>query len=214
MRTISRSAAAIVAVAALYSITVPATTTPAAARGDVVAFNGDVSPGTIVVRTSQRRLDHVLGGGGKAIVYPVGVGRAGRPWAGTTMTRQADGRTGPRRPNRARKPNLTRGYPGGSPQNPMGAAALTLSGRRIRHPWHQGPGRSAASSLMAASECTTRTSLDLYGRVERRHAGHCHQIGGPRRTGGGRHTVFCRPFSVSGSQRKLLQHQGSRRPPP
>ncbi len=84
MRTISRSAAAIIAVAALCAISIPATTTPAAASGDVVAFRGDVSPGTIVVRTSERRLYLVLGQG-RAMAYPVGVGRAGRQWAGKSF---------------------------------------------------------------------------------------------------------------------------------
>ena len=76
-----RSVAAAIAAAALYVLSIPAATAPASARGEVVAFNGDVSPGTIVVRTNERRLYLVLGQG-RAMVYPVGVGRAGRQWAG------------------------------------------------------------------------------------------------------------------------------------
>ena len=71
----SRCIAAAVAAAALSLIAIPAGTTPAAASGSVVAFNGDASPGTIVVRTNERRLYLVLGQG-RAMVYPVGVNLA------------------------------------------------------------------------------------------------------------------------------------------
>jgi lipoprotein-anchoring transpeptidase ErfK/SrfK len=43
-----------------------------------VDFDGPERPGTVVVRTSERRLYYVLGDG-KAVRYPVGVGRA-IPW--------------------------------------------------------------------------------------------------------------------------------------
>src|SRR2546430_10850665 len=55
---------------------------PAEAR-EVVAFRGEVSAGTIVVRTTERRLYYVLGDG-RAIRYPVGVGKTGRQWSGVT----------------------------------------------------------------------------------------------------------------------------------
>ena len=55
---------------------------PAEAR-EVVAFRGDVSAGTVVVRTGERRLYYVLGDG-RAIRYPVGVGRASKQWTGVT----------------------------------------------------------------------------------------------------------------------------------
>ena len=45
--------------------------------------DGGVAAGTVVVRTHERRLYYVLGDG-RAIRYPVGVGRAGKQWAGTT----------------------------------------------------------------------------------------------------------------------------------
>jgi lipoprotein-anchoring transpeptidase ErfK/SrfK len=54
--------------------------TCASAREIVVAPSG-YSVGTIVIRTSERRLYYYLGDG-RAIRYPVGVGRAGMQWAG------------------------------------------------------------------------------------------------------------------------------------
>ncbi len=53
----------------------------AEARPDVVGFRGDYSPGTIVVKTNERRLYLVLDDG-HAVRYPVGVGKAGKQWAG------------------------------------------------------------------------------------------------------------------------------------
>ena len=76
-----RSAAAAIAAVTLSFLSIPATTTPAAARGEVVSYRADVPSGTIVVSTNERRLYLVLGQG-RAMVYPVGVGRAGRQWAG------------------------------------------------------------------------------------------------------------------------------------
>jgi lipoprotein-anchoring transpeptidase ErfK/SrfK len=127
MSALYRSAAAFIAVASLY---LPATITPASARGDIVAFNADVSPGTIVVRTNERRLYLVLGQG-RAMAYPVGVGRAGRQWAGrSTISGKHIQPAWTAPPDMAREnPRLGgRVIPGGSPQNPMGVAAMTLSG--------------------------------------------------------------------------------------
>jgi lipoprotein-anchoring transpeptidase ErfK/SrfK len=101
---------------------------PANAR-DVVAFNAAYLPGTVVVVTHQRRLYYVLGQG-SALSYPVGVGRAGKQWFGQS---RIDGKYvrpdwAPPPEIRRDKPSLPRVILGGSPRNPMGAAALTLAG--------------------------------------------------------------------------------------
>ena len=57
--------------------------TQAEARPDVVGFRGDYSPGTIVIRTNERRL-YLVVDPGHAMRYPVGVGKAGKQWAGAT----------------------------------------------------------------------------------------------------------------------------------
>lgn len=99
------------------------------AAGKLVAFAERVPPGTIVVRTGERRLYLVLGDG-EALRYTVGVGRAGRQWTGRSLI---DGKFV--RPNWAPPESMKRKRPGvadviasGSPRNPMGAAAMTLSG--------------------------------------------------------------------------------------
>src|SRR3954463_15770442 len=77
----ARSLAAVAAAAGVLAI-LP-TSHSAQARGDVVAFDGGYSAGTVVVKTNERRLYFVMGDG-RAIRYPVGVGKAGKQWAGTS----------------------------------------------------------------------------------------------------------------------------------
>jgi lipoprotein-anchoring transpeptidase ErfK/SrfK len=81
------------------------------------------------VKTGQRRLYYVLGGG-KAIRYPVGVGRAGMQWSGTAYIDGKYIKPAWQAPDSIRKDyrRYPRVIPSGSRSNPMGAAAMTLSG--------------------------------------------------------------------------------------
>jgi lipoprotein-anchoring transpeptidase ErfK/SrfK len=102
---------------------------PAQARSSVVTMKEAFSPGTIVVRTNERRLYYVLFGN-RAISYPVGVGRAGKQWAGTSYI---DGMYthpawSPPAVVRHDHPNLPNMIAGGSPRNPMGVAAMSIAG--------------------------------------------------------------------------------------
>ena len=101
---------------------------PAHARGDLVTMTRSFAPGTIIVRTNERRLYYVTGVG-QAIRYPVGVGRAGRQWAGTSYItgKYTYPAWSPPAEVRHDKPNLPHVIPGGSPGNPMGVAAMTLA---------------------------------------------------------------------------------------
>jgi lipoprotein-anchoring transpeptidase ErfK/SrfK len=101
----------------------------AEAHGDRVSVKDSYLPGTIVIRTGERRLYYFVGSG-EAIRYPVGVGRAGMQWSGTAFI---DGKY--IRPAWSPPASISRDYrrlprvvPGGSGSNPMGAAAMTLSG--------------------------------------------------------------------------------------
>jgi len=127
MRIAYRCLAATLAALGFFLLSI--TVTPPASAREVVAFDAGVSPGTIIVHTSERRLYYVLGSG-QAIRYPVGVGRAGQQWAGRSMI---SGKYV--RPDWSPPPDIARAHPnlppiirGGAPNNPMGAAALTLSG--------------------------------------------------------------------------------------
>src|SRR5260370_22748915 len=112
--------------------------TQAEARPDVVGFRGDYSPGTIVIKTNERRL-YLVVDQGHAMRYPVGVGRAGKQWAGTT---QIDGKYrnpawSPPSEVRRDKPSMPAVIPGGAPRQPTGVAATRLGGvgrtRASRH---------------------------------------------------------------------------------
>jgi lipoprotein-anchoring transpeptidase ErfK/SrfK len=120
MRKIFLGLSALVAVALLSPTTSHAR--------EIVRFPG-YSAGTIVVKTSQRRLYYVLGDG-KAIRYPVGVGRSGMRWSGTVYIDGKYIRPAWEAPESIRKDysRLPLVIPSGSRHNPMGAAAMTLSG--------------------------------------------------------------------------------------
>jgi lipoprotein-anchoring transpeptidase ErfK/SrfK len=95
---------------------------------DVVGFYG-FAPGTIVVKTQERRLYYVIDHG-RALRFPVGVGKAGMTWSGHARVEGKFVRPAwaPPPSIRAENPRLPRVIPGGAPNNPMGAAALTLRG--------------------------------------------------------------------------------------
>jgi lipoprotein-anchoring transpeptidase ErfK/SrfK len=102
---------------------------PARAHGDIVSVKDSYTPGTIVIRTGERRLYYYVGTG-EAIRYPVGVGRAGMQWAGTAYIdgkyiRPAWSAPASIRSDYRKLPSVV---PSGSSHNPMGAAAMTLSG--------------------------------------------------------------------------------------
>jgi lipoprotein-anchoring transpeptidase ErfK/SrfK len=101
--------------------------TSAFARGEMVQFRGEGAPGTVVIRTSERRLYLVLGEG-RALRYSVGVGRAGKQWSGVTSISGKYRRPAWSPPPEVKrdKPSLPEVIPGGSPRNPMGEAAMML----------------------------------------------------------------------------------------
>jgi lipoprotein-anchoring transpeptidase ErfK/SrfK len=99
------------------------------AHGDIVSVKDSYTPGTIVVRTNERRLYYYVGTG-EAIRYPVGVGRAGMQWSGTAFIDGKYIKPAWSAPESIRGDyqSLPSVIPGGTSDNPMGAAAMTLSG--------------------------------------------------------------------------------------
>jgi lipoprotein-anchoring transpeptidase ErfK/SrfK len=118
-------------VAAMLAVVGSAALAPKAAQahGDMVTMREPFQPGTIIVRTAERRLYYVIGYG-QAIRYPVGVGRAGKQWSGVSYI---DGKYirpawSPPGVVRLDHPGLPNVVAGGSPRNPMGVAAMSLAG--------------------------------------------------------------------------------------
>jgi lipoprotein-anchoring transpeptidase ErfK/SrfK len=116
--------------ALLLAVSVVAPAAPAQASMVVVAFpDSSYSPGSIIVKTSERRLYFVIGGG-RAQRFPVGVGMAGKRWTGFKRIERRMWEPDWAPPAEVKHdipslPNLIRG---GTPANPMGVAALVLTG--------------------------------------------------------------------------------------
>ena len=133
---------------------------------EIVGFSGDYSTGTIVVKTGERSLYYVLGGG-KAVRYPVGVGRSGKQWTGTTMIsgKHLKPAWSPPAEVKHDKPFLPNVIPGGAPNNPMGAAALTLSGGEYAIHGTNNPGSIGGFVSYGCIRMYNADVLDLYSRV-------------------------------------------------
>jgi lipoprotein-anchoring transpeptidase ErfK/SrfK len=139
---------------------------PAAAHGDLVAMPAAYAPGTIVVKTSERHL-YLVVGAGEAIRYPVGVGRAGQQWSGTSQidAKYVSPAWAPPPDIRAENPKLPPLIPGGSPHNPMGVAAMTLAG--LDYAIH-GTNQPSSIGHFVSHGCIRMLNedvTDLFGRV-------------------------------------------------
>jgi lipoprotein-anchoring transpeptidase ErfK/SrfK len=153
-----------VAAAALASLA----TVPAKAAHEVVAFRGDYPPGVIVISQRQRKL-YLTEGDGRAIRYPVAIGMPGKAWLGET---HVEGKFihpdwSPPAIVHRDHPELPELIPGGSPHNPMGAAAITLERSEVAiHGTNAHMRRSIGSA--ASYGCIRMYNedvLDLYQRV-------------------------------------------------
>jgi lipoprotein-anchoring transpeptidase ErfK/SrfK len=160
----ARYAALLVALSA--SALAVAGAAPADAGHETVTASG-YEPGTIVIRTHERRLYYYLGAG-KALRYPVGVGRAGKQWSGTSYV---DGKYlnpawRPPAAVRRDKPALPEVIPGGSPHNPMGVAAMTLAGGEYAIHGTNRPSSIGGFVSYGCIRMYNEDITDLYGRVD------------------------------------------------
>jgi lipoprotein-anchoring transpeptidase ErfK/SrfK len=151
--------------AAFCLATVVAAPQAARASGDVVGFNG-YAAGTIVVKTNERRL-YLVVDGQHAIRYPVGVGKAGKQWEGTS---RIDGKYvkpawSPPAEVKRDKPFLPDLIPGGTPQNPMGVAAMTLAGTEYAIHGTNVPGSIGGFVSYGCIRMYNQDITDLFGRV-------------------------------------------------
>ena len=144
-----------------------AAATPQAARAsaEVVAFAG-YAPGTIIVRTNERRL-YLVVDAQRALRYPVGVGKAGKQWSGAS---RIDGKYvrpawSPPAEVKRDKPSMPDVIPGGSPHNPMGVAALTLAGGEYAIHGTNMPGSIGGFVSYGCIRMYNADITDLYGRV-------------------------------------------------
>jgi lipoprotein-anchoring transpeptidase ErfK/SrfK len=133
----------------------------AAARAsthDIVPLPG-FKPGTIVVKTSQRKLYLVIDGR-NALRFPVGVGRAGQEWTGLARVTGKYVRPAwaPPADIRRENPRLPAVIPGGAPNNPMGQFAMTLGdGTYAIH----GTNRPASVGRFVSHGCIRMYNADI-----------------------------------------------------
>ena len=139
----------------------------AQARPEMVGLRADnYTPGTIVVKTNERRLYLILDEG-HAVRYPVGVGKSGKQWAGTT---RIDGKYrnpawSPPAEVKRDKPSMPDVIPGGSPRNPMGVAAMTLAGGEYAIHGTNMPGSVGGFVSYGCIRMLNDDITDLYQRV-------------------------------------------------
>ena len=124
-------------------------------------------PGTIVVETSERKL-HLVLADGEVLTYPVGVGKSGKSWAGTGAIAGKFIRPPWSPPKRLKleKPWTPDYIPGGSPQNPMGAAAMTLNVDQYAIHGTNDPRSIGGFVSFGCIRMHNRDILDLYKRVK------------------------------------------------
>ena len=163
MRGKSLVAAAVAAVVASWAFAPSAN-----AHGDIVAMrsNDSYMPGTIVVRTGERYLYLVLDNG-RAVRYPVGVGRIGKQWSGSSFISGKYVRPDwtPPAVVKRDKPSLPNLIKGGSPKNPMGAAAMTIAGGEYAIHGTNQPGSVGHFVSYGCIRMLNQDITDLFGRV-------------------------------------------------
>jgi lipoprotein-anchoring transpeptidase ErfK/SrfK len=132
---------------------------------ETVQFDG-YTAGTVVVKTKERRLYYVLNDG-EAIRYPVGVGRAGKAWAGSAYITGKYLKPGWSPPEEIKRehPSIPDVIPGGAPNNPMGDAALVLSKGQYAIHGTNAPGTIGGFVSYGCIRMFNKDIMDLYARV-------------------------------------------------
>ncbi len=131
----------------------------------MVSFQTNHPAGTIIVRTSERRLYLVMGKG-QAMRYGIGVGKEGFTWTGTeTITRKTEWPDWTPPPEMLRRrPDLPRHMRGG-PDNPMGARAMYLGDTMYRIHGSNEPHTIGTATSSGCIRMTNDDVIDLYNRV-------------------------------------------------
>jgi len=150
------------ALSALALLTVPAR------AGALTSLAGGYNPGTIVISQRQHRLFLVVQSG-EAIAYPVAVAKRGKEWSGYARVegKFVEPAWSPPESVKRDHPELPEVIAGGSPNNPMGARAITLDRDEVAI--HGTTRKMRASVGTAASYGCIRMYnedvIDLYDRV-------------------------------------------------
>ncbi len=136
----------------------------------IINFDTTLTPGSILVRTAERKLYFILPNG-QAIMYRVGVGREGFSWSGRNeISRKAvwPKWTPPKVmiKREAERGHIIPEFMEGGANNPLGARALYIGGTDFRihgttQPWSIGHAVSSGCIRMLNEHV-----IDLYDRVK------------------------------------------------
>jgi lipoprotein-anchoring transpeptidase ErfK/SrfK len=150
----------------LAAVNILAVAAPSFAQARENVRFDEYSAGTIVVKTNERRLYYVLGGG-RAVRYPVGVGRAGKSWAGTSFIGRKVMHPDWSPPSEVKrdKPRIPDLIRGGTARNPMGVAAMTLAGTEYAIHGTNAPGSIGGFVSYGCIRMYNQDILDLFSRV-------------------------------------------------
>jgi lipoprotein-anchoring transpeptidase ErfK/SrfK len=143
-------------------------------RRQIVSYQSNERPGTIIVNTRERHLYYILSGG-KAVRYGIGVGKQGFSWAGTAYVawKQEWPSWHPPKEMAQRKPEVAKYVEDGMGpglHNPLGARAMYLfndKGQDTLFRLHGTP-EWASIGTAASSGCIrlmNQDVIDLYSRV-------------------------------------------------
>ena len=131
----------------------------------VVGFQSNYAPGTVIVNTAERRL-YLVQPGGQALRYGIGVGRDGFRWGGVhkiTAKKEWPSWTPPSQMI-ARRPDLPRHMAGGI-DNPLGARAMYLGSTLYRIHGSNEPETIGQAVSSGCFRMTNDDVTDLYNRV-------------------------------------------------
>jgi lipoprotein-anchoring transpeptidase ErfK/SrfK len=136
---------------------------------EIVSFDAGLAPGTILIKTAERRL-YFVRSDGTAIRYRVAVGRPGKQWYGQAAIdgKHVQPAWSPPDDVRRDNPKLPDVIPGGSPKNPMGPRALTLS--RDEYAIH-GTNKPESVGTFASYGCIRMHNQDIVDLFERVQVG-------------------------------------------
>lgn len=160
-RLIDFSVAAALALLMLLSVR------PAQAR-EVVEFpDYRYQPGTIIIRTGEKKL-YYIAAPGQALRYPIAVGKAGKQWRGVKYVEelQVEPAWSPPAEVKRDNPRLPDVIAGGAPNNPMGARVIGLGpgGQYAIHGTNN-PRSVGTAASYGCFRMYNSDVIDLYARV-------------------------------------------------
>ncbi|MEN3793989.1 L,D-transpeptidase [Fulvimarina sp. MAC3] len=133
-----------------------------------IAFQAEADPGTIIVKTSERKL-YLVTAPGKAMVYEIAVGKPSEQWFGKSwVSRKRRAPTWIPTPSmRERNPRLPQSI-GPGPSNPLGERAINLGWGAYRI---HGTNKPRSIGSAASAGCFRMRNADVKDLFERVHVG-------------------------------------------